>query len=268
MDGSGDPEDEGRSWASMSKYPVSYAVRNHVMLFQATFHKKRYPLFFHRLEQIVKRKLSYSERENIISACFELADNKFYLETKEDLRRQLKWEAELEKSEISDLEEIKSLADQLLRRIESLNISISLVARPKILEFRSRLYEPLDEECSGAPIVEVLQRVVNTSKNIVEEHKPAGKPGPLPDVAQKKCITKLAQVFGENPTAPFIRSEGRRASPFIDFVQQILYALPDNAMIGTKGPYLPAAVEGHVAAVCKELKKALPERNKTPKLAD
>ena len=102
MDDSGDPEDEGRSWASRSKYPVSYAARNHVMLFQATFHKKHYPLFFHRLEQIVKRKLSYSERENIISSCFELSDNKFYLETKEDLRRQLKWEAELEKSEFSD----------------------------------------------------------------------------------------------------------------------------------------------------------------------
>ena len=98
--------------------------------------------------------------------------------------------------------------------------------------------------------------------------KQKAKRGPAPDRAMRSCIVELIKAFGRNPTAGWSEKKGRRSSPLIDFVNEILFALPEYARIGREVPYLPAAIEAHVAAVCKDLKKALPERNKKPKLAD
>ena len=253
-----------------SRPPASYTMTDHGRWFRRLFPKKRYTVFFRQLNHITKRKLSFSEREQIIGACGRLLLEKDYVETAEDFRSQLIDEARQKRMVISKFKEMNSLANQLLEHVKNLDKLSFLMARRDMQEFRSRLYEPLDEGDSRAPLVEVLQRISDTSKNMLEEElKSKPKRGPSPDAALRKCISKLARVFGEeNATAPDSRKKGRRASPFIDFVQQILYALPENAMIGRNGPYTWAAIEAHVYDVCKDLKKALPARKKKPKLAD
>jgi len=262
-------EDDRLDQSRWSRPPACYTVVDHGRWFRRLFPKQHYTVFFRQLERMTKRKLSFSERSQIISAGFRLLSEKEYVETAEDFASQLKSEAETKKTNISRIKEIYLLADQLHERIRSLHGLTILNFSSEIRDYVGALYAPLSTQDSSAPIDEVFQRVLNTSKNKIEELKPTGKRGPLPDAALRKCISELAQVFGEeNATAPYSRKEGRRASPFIDFVQQILYALPENAMIGRNGPYLPAAIEAHVHAVCADLKKALPDQNKKPKLAD
>ncbi len=218
-------------------HPVSYPVRCHIRRCRWTFPKQHYPVLFHRLERIRKRRLSLSERDQVKAACGELIDSKEYVETAEELRQQLESEAEQEKYDISALKKVNSLADQLVQHLRYLELGIPLMRRPTMDEFRSELYESFDKEWPRVPIVKVLRGVVKASKIVVERHKPQKKPGPSPDAALRKCISGLAQVFGaDKATAPNSRKMGRRASPFIDFVQEILHALPENAMIGRKGP--------------------------------
>ena len=252
-----------------SIHPVSYPVRCHIRRCHWTFPNRRYPVLFHRLERIRKQKLSLSERDQIKAACRELIDSKEYIETAEELRQQLKSEAEREKYDISALKKVSSSADKLVQHLRYLEMAAPLIRRPTMDEFRSEFYELFDKEWPRVPIVKVLRGIVKASKIVIERHKPPKRRGPLPDAALRKCISELAQVFGEDAaTAGWSEKEGRRVSPFIDFVQEIFSALPENAMIGRNGRYTAAAIETHVAEVCKELKKALPARKKKPKLAD
>ena len=46
-------------------HPVSYPVRCHIRRCRWTFPNQHYPVLFHRLERIRKRKLSLSERDKI-----------------------------------------------------------------------------------------------------------------------------------------------------------------------------------------------------------
>lgn len=253
-----------------SRPPASYTVVDHGMWFRRFFPEQRYTVFFRRLARIAKRKLSLSEREHIIGACGSLLWDKDYVETAEDFRSQLVDEARQKRMVISKFKEMNLLANQLLKQVRDLNKLTIFNGRLDMEEFRSRLYKPLDEGTSRAPVRAVLQRISDTSKDMLEEElKSKPKPGPSPDAALRKCIIKLAHVFGEDAaTAGWSEKDGRRVSSFIDFVQEILFALPENAMIGRNGRYTAAAIEGHVHAVCADLKKGLPVRKKKSKLAD
>ena len=88
---------------------------------------------------------------------------------------------------------------------------------------------------------------------MIEKHKPRAKPGPAPDTALRVFIAELALIFGGKVTAGSNRKEGRRTSPFIEFVKATLFKLPENAFTGRDGIYTSAAIEGHVAAVCADL---------------
>ena len=160
------------------------------------------------------------------------------------------------------------MADQLLERISSLHSRAFLNLRDEVDDYLGALYAPLATQDSNAPIEEVLQRVVSISKDKIDELRSTGKRGPQPDAAIKKFISDLAQIFGkENATAGWNYTEDRRVSPFIDFVQTILFALPEYARIGRNGPYTWAAIEEHVHEVCGDLKKVLPARMKKQRLA-
>jgi len=262
-------EDDELDRSRRSRPPASYTLVDHGRLFRRLFPKQRYTVFFRQLNFIAKRKLSFSERDQVMSACCGLLLEKEYVETEEDLRSQLKSNAEDLKINIERFEEIYSLAEPLLERISSLDRLTFLNVRSEVQRYHHALYAPLEGERASAPIKEVLRRIVNVSKDEIKDFKSKTKRGPLPDAALRKCISEAAQVFGEKKaTASHSRKEGRRTSPFIDFVQLIFLALPENAMIGRHGRYTAAAIETHVAAVCKDLKKGLRERNKKPKLAD
>ena len=233
--------------------PASYKVMDHGRWFRRLFPKQRYTVFFRQLERITKRKLSFSERDQIIGAGFRLLMEKHYVETAEDFRNQLKEEAEIQKMFYSDFEKINSLADQLLEHIKIFNKTTLLSSRREVQDFRYALYAPLDKDCSNAPIVPVLNRIIEAAKNMIEEHKPRAKPGPAPDTALRVFIAELAQIFGGKVTAGSSRKEGRRTSPFIEFVKATLFKLPENAFTGRDGIYTSAAIEAHVAAVCADL---------------
>lgn len=252
-----DEEDE-LNFSRRSRPPASYTVVDHGRWFRRLFPEQRYTVFFRQLNRITKQKLSFSERDEIIRACFSLLLDKEYVETAEDFRSQHLDEARQKTMVISTFKKINSLANQLLEHVGKLNKLTFFMSRRDMQEFRFKLHEPLDEGPSRAPLVEVLQRISDTSKNMLEEElKSKAKQGPSPDTGLRNCISRLAQVFGENAPAGWSRKEERRASPFIDFVQVILYALPDNAMIGRNGPYLPASIEAHVAAALADVKKSL-----------
>ena len=72
-------------------------------------------------------------------------------------------------------------------------------------------------------------------------------------MALRLFIAELAQIFGKKATAGYSRKKGRRASPFIDFVETILFALPEEAIMGREGIYTGGAIEAHVSAVCAGL---------------
>ena len=153
----------------------------------------------------------------------------------------------------STFEKMNSLADQLLEHIKPFSKFTLLSMRSDVQEFRHALYAPLDKECSNAPIIPVLDRILETSKNMMEKYKLKARRGPAPDMALRVFIAELAQIFGGKVTAGFSRKEGRRTSPFIEFVKAILFELPENAFTGRVGIYTGAAIEEHVAAVCADL---------------
>lgn len=131
-------------------------------------------------------------------------------------------------------------------------VSESLLEKRAFINF---LYEPLDEFSFLAPIDQVLYRIRPASENAIAECKPKGKRGSPPDTELRSCIAELIRVYGDNPTAGYSRKEGRRASPLVDFVKSILFALPEEARMGRDGTYTGGAIEAHVAAVCADLRK-------------
>ena len=88
-------EDDDRKLLRRSRPPASYTVVDHGHWFRRLFREQRYTVFFRQLERLTKRKLSFSEREAILSACIKLLLAKQYVETAEDFSSQLKSEAEL-----------------------------------------------------------------------------------------------------------------------------------------------------------------------------
>jgi len=226
-----------------------------IYLFHETFPNCAPDPLFQRLEEIVKRKLSSTERFDIIKACLRLVESKKNAKTPEAFREELSLNNE-EKKRLSDaLQEIYSLSGQLIKGIDRLKKDIVTEGLLEKRAFIINLYEPLDAFSSPAPIDQVLHRIRHTSENAIAECKPKGKRGQLPDTELRLCIAELIRVFGDKPTAGYSRKEGRRASPLIDFVESILFALPEEAMTGTGGPYTGGAIEAHVAAVCADLRK-------------
>ena len=255
--------DEGNFEKLQLANPITYRVRLNVRRFRRTFPNQRYHAFFHRLESIVKRKLSLSERNIIARACFELLLDKEYVETAEDFRWQLKREAEADKGAVAKLEDMHSLADRLQKHIKSIRDTRDEKDHPELVAFRRTIYDRLYWERKKAPIDAVLTRIADASEESIEELKSRLRRGPAPDRALRECIRELIQAYGKKPTAGWSIKEGRRKSPLVDFVNEILFALPEFARIGREGPYLPAAIEAHVAAVCADLKKSYQNKIKS-----
>lgn len=147
-----DEEDE-LNFSRRSRPPASYTVVDHGRWFRRLFPEQRYTVFFRQLNRIAKRKLSFSERDKILRACFSLLLDKEYVETAEDFRSQHLDEARQKTMVISTFKKINSLANQLLEHVGKLNKLTFFMSRRDMQEFRFKLHEPLDEGPSRAPIV-------------------------------------------------------------------------------------------------------------------
>jgi len=96
------------------------ALRDQVDLFHEAFPGRRCAPFFRKLEEIVKRKLSFTDRNTLIKACLRLIERKKNATTAEALRTQLSWENEDRKRLLETLQKISSLSNDLTENIELL----------------------------------------------------------------------------------------------------------------------------------------------------
>jgi hypothetical protein len=226
-------------------------LRRQVDLFREAFPGSRSGPFFRKLEDITKRKLSYADRDLIIKASLRLIERKKYAKTGEQYRTQLSCENKDRKQLVETLQTIYSLSHELIKNIGLLeNDDAWLIERDV---FFLDLYKPFDTHSAIAPVEQVLSQIQRASEAAVAQHQKKGKRGPPPDVALRWFIAELAQIFGKKATAGYSREKGRRASPFIDFVQAILFALPEGAIMGREGIYTGGAIEAHVSAVCTNI---------------
>ena len=125
-------------------------------LFGEAFPGRRCGAFFRQLNKIVKRELSFADRDKIIKASLRLVERKKNATTAEVFRSQLSWENEDKKKLVATLEKIHSLADDLIISIELLeddNWSIDFEEKDAFL---IALYRPFDARSSIAPVEQVL----------------------------------------------------------------------------------------------------------------
>ena len=236
-------------------------LRNQVDLFREAFPGRRSASFFRKLENITKRKLSYADRDLIIKASIRLIRKKNYAKTAEEFRTQLSWENEDRKRLVEILQKIFSLSDELIKNIELLESDGAWFIEKDV--FLLDLYKPFDALSATAPVEKVLSRIQRASMDALTQCKNKGKRGPPPDTAFRLFIAELAQIFDNKVTAGHSRKEGRRASPFIDFVETIIFALPEEAITGRNGIYTGGAIEAHVSAVCTNIETYVSSRKKS-----
>jgi hypothetical protein len=219
-------------------------LRHQVELFRKAFPGRRFGPFFRELEKIIKRKLSYADRDGIIKASLELIESKGRVETVQDYKRLLNWKAEDRKTAVAALENIHSLTEQLANSIASLTHDPTLKDLEEIKSFCDLIYEPLNYYFSEAPVKPVLRRIWHTSKKVIEECAPNGKRGPSRDSELELWLSELAQVYGPKITIGY--KDGRRTSPFIEFAKAIFFAVPAPARMGRQDLYTGAALEEHI----------------------
>jgi hypothetical protein len=232
-------------------------LRRQVELFHEALPGRRCGPFFRKLQEIAKRKLSYADRDIIIKASLRLIKSKNYAsknyaKTAEKFRTQLSRENEDRKRLVETLQNICSISNELIENMYLLESDDSWFIEKDVFLFD--LYRPFDAHSAIAPVEQVLSRIQRASKDAVAQCKKKGKRGPPPDTALRWFIAQLAQIFCNKVTAGHSRKEGRRASPFIDFVGTIIFALSEEAITGRNGIYTWGAIEAHVFAVCTNLK--------------
>jgi hypothetical protein len=83
--------------AKLPSHSVWPALRDQVDLFHEAFPGRRCAPFFRKLEEIEKRKLSFTDRNTLIKACLRLIERKKNAKTAEAFRTKLSWENEEER---------------------------------------------------------------------------------------------------------------------------------------------------------------------------
>jgi hypothetical protein len=223
-------------------------TRHHIRCFYAAFPGQLYPLFYHQLESIAERKLSIAERDAIIRVCRWLTEKKHNVKTADDLKRKLAGDNETKKRFIAAKRKLNLLAKQAEDSLVRLSIGIyNMSMHPYVRDYSDarELSHSLRELLDRFPSAPLELPVLGGIIALTESEQKIGR-GPPPDAEFARTIKLLEAIWGKEITAGYNASEGRRTSPFIEFVKTILRALPHNALIGREGIYTDAAIEEHI----------------------